>query len=231
MPSVSDLSAAGASAGNAAQYWPLIVGALQDEGIDTPEVEAAAAATIQREVGASWKPVREGSPSGQDALTYFENLYGYQTHKGQQLGNVQYGDGYTFRGGGWIQLTGRTNYRNYGQRIGVDLENYPSYSTDPQTAARVLAAFFKDTGVADAANARDWQRVQTLVNGGYNGYTSRFLPFVTNLVQNASDLAQQAVQQVEQVAQQVVEEIPGGSNTPLLIVIGLTIAYFLFRGK
>ncbi len=228
MPSVDDLSAAGANASNASLYWPVILSALQAEGIDTPQVEAAVAATIQREVGASWRPVREGAPSGQDPMAYFENLYGYQTRKGQALGNTQYGDGYTFRGGGWIQLTGRNNYRNYGQRIGVDLENYPSFTTQPDTAARILAAFFKDSGAADAANAQNWEKVQTIVNGGYNGYTQRFLPFITSLLGNASDLAQQAVQTVEQAAQQAVEP---GSNTPLLIVIGLIVTYFLMSKR
>jgi len=45
-------------------------------------------------------------------------MYEPGTAKGKELGNIQVGDGYLFRGGGFIQITGRTNYQAFADSIG-----------------------------------------------------------------------------------------------------------------
>ncbi|NET09770.1 MAG: hypothetical protein F6K09_30585 [Merismopedia sp. SIO2A8] len=67
-------------------------------------------------------------------------------------------------------MTGRANYRTYGKKLNVDLENNPDLVMDPKVSARVLACYFKERGVATAARAGDWRRVRKLVNGGYHGW-------------------------------------------------------------
>lgn len=86
---------------------------------------------------------------------------------GGRMGNVNPNDGWKFRGGGLLQLTGSDNYRMMARKTGVDLYNHPDLSRDPSTALEVAAQCFKALG-ADAAAAEDNVRLVTrIVNGGY----------------------------------------------------------------
>jgi predicted chitinase len=50
--------------------------------------------------------------------------------------------GYKFRGSGLIQLTGKDNYRVYGQRIGVDLLSHPEEANRLGNAAAIAVEYF-----------------------------------------------------------------------------------------
>ena len=52
------------------------------------------------------------------------------------------GDGYKYRGGGYIQLTSKGNYKEVGSKIGVDLVNNPDDIIKPEVAAKATAQFF-----------------------------------------------------------------------------------------
>jgi len=60
------------------------------------------------------------------------------------LGNTQPGDGVRFKGRGYVQITGRANYADWSQRLGVDLVGDPSLAEDPDIAARILVQGMKD---------------------------------------------------------------------------------------
>jgi putative chitinase len=70
---------------------------------------------------------------------YFDK-YEPGTPIGRRLGNTQPGDGFRYRGRGYVQLTGRANYEKAGRIIGVDLVNNPDLALDPKIAARILVA-------------------------------------------------------------------------------------------
>lgn len=153
----------GAPASRVNQYWPLIVDALVREGIDTPAVERAVIATVGTEVPDFRLIAEYGGPDDFDNREPGTSL-------GKTLGNTQAGDGYRYRGRGWLQLTGRGNYRAAGAAIGAALENSPDLALQAPYAARILAWYFRVRGVAAAADRGDWRAVRRLVNGGYNGW-------------------------------------------------------------
>ena len=95
------------------------------------------------------------------------------------LGNTQAGDGRRFKGRGYVQLTGRWNYGHYGKLAGVDLVNNPELAADPDVAARVAVAYWKDRVDRNAARAGDIRKVTYDINGGYNGLQDRIQRFDT----------------------------------------------------
>jgi putative chitinase len=93
-------------------------------------------------------------------------------------GNEASGDGFRYRGRGWLQLTGRDNYRVFGERIGIDLESDPERAAEPATAWRIAAAYLasrRRSGktALEWADANNVEMVTRIVNGGTNGLADR----------------------------------------------------------
>lgn len=153
--------AVGASRSEVAANWPLLDRALRRDGMDDTATRIAAIATVVTEVGHGFRPINEyGGPA------YFTSMYEGRA----DLGNTRPGDGARFHGRGYIQLTGRANYRAYGRRLGVPLEQDPGLALRPSVAAGVLATYFKERGVPAAADRGQWVQVRRAVNGGLNGW-------------------------------------------------------------
>lgn len=89
-------------------------------------------ATAKHETADTMQPIHE---RGKKA--YF-NKYEPGTRIGNALGNTKPGDGYLFRGRGFVQLTGRANYAKASKKLGVDLVGNPDAALDAQTASRIL---------------------------------------------------------------------------------------------
>ncbi|UFA50955.1 glycoside hydrolase family 19 protein [Deinococcus radiophilus] len=109
---------------------------------------------------------------------YAEELWGptsaQRRYEGRaDLGNTQPGDGYRYRGRGWIQLTGRHNYRKFGQLLGLDLEGNPDLAARPDVAARLAAAYWTSRGLNSLSDQGKFREITRRINGGYNGYADR----------------------------------------------------------
>ena len=80
-------------------------------------------------------------------------------------GNEASGDGFRYRGSGYKQLTGRSNYREIGNLIGMDIETTPEIARQPETAARVAFAFWDARNISPIADRGDVEGVTAKVNG------------------------------------------------------------------
>lgn len=89
------------------------------------------------------------------------------------LGNVVAGDGPLFHGRGPIQLTGRGNYRKYGQALGLDFENNPAMVAMPAVGMLVACKYWDDHKLNALADADDLERITRKINGGVNGLADR----------------------------------------------------------
>ena len=89
------------------------------------------------------------------------------------LGNTQPGDGRRFKGRGLIQVTGRYNYTQASQALGVDFVNNPELASLDENSSRIAAWYWNSRDINSAADAGDFERVTRLINGGTNGYQSR----------------------------------------------------------
>lgn len=91
---------------------------------------AYALATAWHETAHTMQPIKE---IGGEA--YFKRKYdiqGERPDKAKTLGNLNPGDGARYAGRGYVQITGRTNYRRFG------IENAPDDAMKSDVAARIL---------------------------------------------------------------------------------------------
>jgi predicted chitinase len=83
-----------------------------------------------------------GMESG--AYRYLEEIASGDAYEGRtDLGNTQSGDGRRYKGRGWIQLTGRANYRRAGADLGMPLEASPEQVAQPRLAGLVSGWFWR----------------------------------------------------------------------------------------
>ena len=86
-------------------------------------------------------------------------------------GDAASGDGWKYRGRGLIQITGKDNYRDAGESLGLPLLEEPELLEEPVHAADAAGWFWKSHGLNRfASNINDCTRA---INGGLNGLPDR----------------------------------------------------------
>ncbi|WP_439884432.1 glycoside hydrolase family 19 protein [Pseudomonas syringae] len=117
-----------------------------------------------------------GHESGQ--LRYVREIWGptaqqlgYEGRK--DLGNTVAGDGSKYRGRGLIQITGRANYAECGEALGLDLISHPELLELPQHAAMSAAWYWSSRGLNSLADKGEFLLITKRINGGTNGLADR----------------------------------------------------------
>lgn len=143
-----------------------LLGFVEDDPLPSMKWTAYLMATTKHECADTWMPIEE---RGQ--RSYFDK-YEPGTKIGSALGNTQPGDGYLFRGRGYVQLTGRRNYAVMGGLLGEDLVSNPDRAKVPLVAYRVACVgmargLFTGKKLSDYINAAttDYVNARRVVNG------------------------------------------------------------------
>lgn len=144
-------------------YFPFIAKAMIEFDITTAVRQSAFIAQIAHESG-DFRYMREiwGPTQAQER---------YEGRK--DLGNTRIGDGQRYKGRGAIQITGRANYKHYGDVLNVDLENNPELAEKPELAFRTAGAFWKEHGLNELADKQQFEKITRRINGGLNGLAKR----------------------------------------------------------
>ena len=94
---------------------------------------------------------------------------------GNRMGNRDEasGDGYRFRGSGFLQLTGHSNFFHAGKALGVDFVMEPELVRTPKYAAQTAGWFWQTHNLNQYADTRDFLTMTKRINGGTIGLEDR----------------------------------------------------------
>lgn len=166
----SDAVSAKSKSQSAEQNLDLVEEALRNLGMDDPKYIKAVKANVLKE--SQGKPISENLNYGKtsndrirkifgsraakytdeqlnvikkDPVQMAELMYGADTQLGKSMGNTEPGDGYKYRGRGFIQLTFKRNYANASKDLFKDdrLVQNPDLVNDPTIAALVVAWYMQ----------------------------------------------------------------------------------------
>jgi peptidoglycan L-alanyl-D-glutamate endopeptidase CwlK len=159
----------GTPRGNLEKYLPPVLRALEKVGLGDLDMVLMALGTIRAETG-SFVPISEyqskynTEPGGRSF-----GKYDFRS----DLGNSTVGDGDKYKGRGFVQLTGKHNYKKFSAELGLGnrLIDDPELANDPQIAADLLALFLKskEMCIRSALAMKDYAKARKCVNGGHHG--------------------------------------------------------------
>jgi len=150
------------------QGFNFIVEQLDKAGWTYPQV-AYALATVWHETAGTMQPIVE-----RGAVSYFDK---YDTGKlAKALGNTpeKDGDGYKWRGRGYVQITGANNYSKLGSILRIPLTQDPDLALKPEVAIKILTVgmwdgLFTGKGYRNVQmrkyNLNDYKYARRIING------------------------------------------------------------------
>lgn len=148
-------------------------------------------ATTFHETAYTMQPVKEYGGN-----SYFIRRYYSNEKIRKQLGNLTTSDAVNFCGRGFVQITGRTNYKKMGAILGINLVNDPALAMQPEVAVKIMfegmttgksfAGDFTGKHLGNYFNktTEDWVNARRIINGTDKaqtiaGYGRRFYQALT----------------------------------------------------
>lgn len=108
-----------------------------DPALTDPRWAAYMLATVKHECADTYHPITE-----RGKRAYFDK-YEPNTPIGKVLGNMRLGDGYLYRGRGYVQITGRANYKRMTETLGLEplesLTESPDLALRPDISYRIMS--------------------------------------------------------------------------------------------
>lgn len=83
------------------------------------------------------------------------------------------GDGWRYRGRGLIQLTGKYNYKKFGDSLGISLSEVPDFLETFDGAVISACWYWENKNLNYYADNDDIKSITKLINGGYIGLEDR----------------------------------------------------------
>ncbi|MGI8542387.1 MAG: hypothetical protein ACR2MD_02785 [Aridibacter sp.] len=173
---------------------------------------AYALSTICIETAWTFQPITEYGEK-----SYFNKYDGRKT-----LGNTAKGDGYKYRGRGFVQLTGKANYKKFAEILKLDLIKKPDLVLEPQNAFLIMTiGMFRGsfTGVAfrHYINGKEtnYKEARRIINGTDKqntiaGYAVKF----ENVLRNSLIIDKQKQTATALKNSEIVLDIPEPSASP-----------------
>ena len=111
---------------------------------------------------------------------YFSKKYDpkFAPRTAKILGNKHVGDGEKYHGRGFIQLTGRDNYRMASQALGIDLLKQPELAERPDVAAKIAIWYWQTRVKPHINNFNDTKAVTQKINPAMRGLKDRHAKFI-----------------------------------------------------
>jgi putative chitinase len=88
-------------------------------------------------------------------------------------GDTASGDGWRYRGGGILQLTGKYNYTAFGKSVGMSSEEATDYVRTKEGAIESACWFWKENNINKYCDNDDIVRMTKRINGGTIGLADR----------------------------------------------------------
>jgi peptidoglycan L-alanyl-D-glutamate endopeptidase CwlK len=159
---------------NIKKNLPSVLHALDEAALGDKHMVLMALGTIRAET-AGFEPISEGisrfnTDPGQHPFNKYDNR--------ADLGNHGAPDGASFKGRGFVQLTGRANYTRLSKELamGDQLVTHPDLGNDQTVAAKILARFLKDHEAklrqllsSEPPTTQQLTKARAVVNGGTHG--------------------------------------------------------------
>jgi putative chitinase len=172
------------------EWYEVLLQCLPDYDINTPMRIAAFLAQCAHESG-DFKLIKENLNYRAETLmkiwpTRFTTLEiaNQYAHNQEKIANKVYsgrmgngpeetGDGFKFCGRGLIQITGRNNYQEFADSIGVDINDASAYLSTFEGAVQSACWFWEVKNLNSVADAGDITLLTKKINGGTIGLDDR----------------------------------------------------------